>query len=60
MQELVQRKVFDGRTNDIKEEKEKQKVIFMKINLLLEHSGMIQFLEFLVDKKCNWQILLPN
>ena len=32
----------------------------MKINLLLEHIGMIHFLESLVDKKYNWQILLPN
>ena len=40
--------------------KKKQKVIFMKINLLLEHIGMIHFLESLVDKKYNWQILLPN
>ena len=32
----------------------------MEINLLLEHIGMIHFLESLVDKKYNWQILLPN
>ena len=43
-----------------KEEKGKQKVIFMKISLLLEHIGMIHFLESLMDKKYNWQIHLQN
>ena len=40
---LLEKKLKQDIIEKDKEEKGKQKVIFMKINLLLEHIGMIQF-----------------
>ena len=57
---LLEKKLKKDIIEKDKEEKGKQKVIFMKISLLLEHIGMIHFLESLMDKKYNWQIHLQN
>ena len=58
--EFIREKIKKDIIEKDKEEKGKQKVIFMKISLLLEHIGMIHFLESLMDKKYNWQIHLQN
>ena len=58
--EFIREKIKKDIIEKDKKEKGKQKVIFMKISLLLEHIGMIHFLESLMDKKYNWQIHLQN
>ena len=58
--EFIREKIKKDIIEKDKEEKGKQKVIFMKISLLLEHIGMTHFLESLMDKKYNWQIHLQN